>query len=177
MNTNQLYKEYARVIEMCEVTELEDKPWVCVKGRCKSIFLNHPHFDRDPSEYEFAVAVLEGKPVFENDIVYRKEDGQKFLVDGIFQNERGLIKLDFDNSSAIWKQNNFAKCFTWTPPPKRTFMLNGVELPCPVSSKRDFTQTGFSIDNVPFCFESFEDAITVKQAIVNLLTEARDKHD
>lgn len=166
---------------MCEGTELEDKPWVCLQWRnipngCGKwrYFDHHPNFEIfDPhSEVRFSVAVLEGKPVFENDIVYRKEDGYKFLVDGIFQNERGLIKLDFDNSSAIWKQNNFAKCFTWTPPaPKRTFKLNGVELPCPSNTKK----FGFYCSGRFYGFDSIDESDMVSDALHRILTESRDK--
>lgn len=31
MNQNDLYIEYARTIEMCKGTALENTPWVCVK--------------------------------------------------------------------------------------------------------------------------------------------------
>lgn len=162
MNTNDLYLEYARVIQMCKGTELEDTPWVCVKREGVTNFDNHPKFSEHDDYYEFAVAVLEGLPVFVGDVVYGTTTGSKYTV---HVREDGNILPSFEHMG-----------LTWTPPTqKRTFTLNGVALPCPVDSNLFFTQTGFHIDNVPFCFESFEDAIAVKQALTKLLTESRDK--
>ena len=36
MNQKDLYIEYARVIEMCQGTALEDTPWACVKSEGNS---------------------------------------------------------------------------------------------------------------------------------------------
>lgn len=183
MNTNDLYLEYARVIKMCEGTELEDTPWVCVKigDSTPSDNRTHPLFNHKPETYKFAVAVLEGKPVFENDIVYRKADGFKVLVEELIDGR--IIKLDSNNSSPMLTRNEFRQCFTWTPPtPKRTFTLNGVELPCPVNTdqacdiKRDSPYAGgYAVFNEIFYFDSLEDARKVEKEILNLLTEARDK--
>lgn len=172
MNTNDLYLEYARVIQMCKGTELEYKTWRMAQwrnipnGASKwECFTTHPDFGRfDPqTEVRFAVAVLEGKPVWVGDKVFIRNNKYPDVNWKLFD---------------YWKNDiaTLSKDWTWTPPPpKRTFTLNGVELPCPVDSNLFFTQTGFNIDNVPFCFESFDDAIAVKQALTKLLTEARDK--
>ena len=78
MNQNDLYIEYARVIEMCKGTALESKPWVCVKWDGE-VFDEHPAFDAEPELYEFAIAILEDKPVFVGDSLYHPS-GAKWIV-------------------------------------------------------------------------------------------------
>lgn len=184
MNTNDLYLEYARVIQMCEGTELEDTPWVCVKARYKSIFINHPEFDGAPSEYEFAVAILEGKPIFVGSILYDKLDEnifpQEIAVRGI--DEHGALLIGSRYKWSSWKENA-----SWTPPtkPKRTFTLSGGgqisgyksgDLPCPVDSGiSKHAACTLEIGEYFFGFASVDDMCIVENAIVNLLTEARDK--
>jgi hypothetical protein len=139
----------------------------------------HPGLSASIEKYEFAVAVLEGRPVFENDIVYRKEDGYKVLVEGLMHNtnDRWLIKLDFDNRLALWKPNQFSQFFTWTPPtPKRTFTLNGVELPCPVTFLKESDERHMiQIHNNSFYYKSGDEYDQVTSALIRILTEARDK--
>lgn len=116
MNTNDLYLEYARVIEMCKGTELEDTPWACVRWRWKMSvewfdFPGHPNFsETNPSifrkDVDFAVAVLEGRPVFVGDTIYGKDSG--------------VMQIIQKDSAIIWKLTS--EYYTWTPPtPKRTF--------------------------------------------------------
>ena len=115
MQQNDLYIKYARVIEMCKGTALESTPWLCVKYDGEVMF-RHPAFDVTPKYYEFAIAILEDKPVFVGDTLYHKETGKKYIVSSI----------------------TVFKFLTWQPPkPKRTFMLNGVELPCPSKKPTD----------------------------------------
>lgn len=164
MNTNDLYLEYARVIEMCKGTELEDTPWRIIQwrnipnGASKwECFTTHPDFGRlDPqTEVRFSVAVLEGKPVFVGDRIWLK-DGHQFAVEDD-------MYVDTESMS-------------WTPPtPKRTFTLNGVELPCPIRLNLDSPKIELRINDVNFYFSSFDDLEKVSKSITNILTEARDK--
>lgn len=167
----ELNREYwGRVHDMCAGTNV--KPWECVKLG-DNLFDEHPRFDDDLSEYVIAVAVLEDRPVFVGDTIYYKCDGEKLEIVRAGRNGDIIIKELFNREVSI---EFFTDDFTWTPPAtKRTFRINDDELPCPVSPNKDFTQTGFNIDNVPFCFNSFKEAVAVKQALVKLLTEARDK--
>ena len=105
MNQNDLYIEYARVIQMCKGTALENTPWVCVK--IYDGFHSHPQFNRSPELYKFAIAILEDKPVFVGDTLYWKTTGEEYIV------------------------NSYNKCtsmplgyMTWQPPkPKRRIVL------------------------------------------------------
>lgn len=185
MNTNDLYMEYARVIKMCEGTELEHETGKCVRWKWKSTdkwfyieHQGHPNFNGftiTMVDVDFAVAVLEGRPVFVGDVIYDKQDEyvRKLVVSGI--NDYGLLI----NGSAIvwrsWKDNA-----SWTPPPpKRTFTLNGVELPCPVRglSPKNLNVGIISLDGFGegFVFKSESDAKKVFNHLKNILEEARDK--
>lgn len=154
MNANNLYLEYARVIKMCKGTELEDRPWECVKldGK-KDFYLGHPDFTRDYMTREFAVAIMEGRPVFVGDEFY---------------NQHG-VKLKLISQS--W---DFSGC-TWTKPtPKRTFELNGEVLPCPIKERRA-TRDAISMLGDVFFFENSKDYEIWKRYFRKLLCEARDK--
>jgi len=177
MNTNHLYLEYARVIKMCEGTKLEGNPWVCVKigDSTPNDNRTHPLFNHKPETYKFAVAVLEGKPVFVGDVIYDKldEGARKIVVCG--SNEYGLI---INNSVMEWR--SWRESASWTPPtPKRTFTLNGVDLPCPVRDEGDdhVYEAGISLCGygMSFFFASQNDADQLFSYLKNLLTEARDK--
>lgn len=157
MNTNDLYLEYARVIKMCDGTKLEDTPWVCVKldGAALRDNYGHPGLSAFIEKYEFAVAVLEERPVFVGDRLWLK-DGHQFAVEN---------DLYVD-----------PKSMSWTPPkPKRTFKLNGKELPCPKPKFKEGTDWTFDISGYLFGFDTKEECDSVYQAIIKLLTEARDK--
>ena len=152
MNQNDLYIEYARVIEMCKGTALESKPWVCVKWDGE-VFDEHPAFDAEPELYEFAIAILEDKPVFVGDSLYHPS-GAKWIVG------------DTDDLTGM----------SWQPPkPKRTFELRGVELPCPVDWKESSNGDVAVIDGEIFWFKNKMDADLVRDTLSKIFREARDK--
>ena len=152
MNQNDLYIEYARVIEMCKGTALESKPWVCVKWDGE-VFDEHPAFDAEPELYEFAIAILEDKPVFVGDSLYHPS-GAKWIVG------------DTDDLTGM----------SWQPPkPKRTFELRGVELPCPVDWEESSNGDVAVIDGEIFWFRNKMDADLVRDTLSKIFREARDK--
>ncbi len=141
-----LYREWARVLDMCEGTEVD--PNTCCsyhgdRGSGSCMFLD------DPENYEFAVAILEGKPVFVGDKLYHIDgNGSYFTVDRTTVRFNGL---------------------TWNPP-NRTFMLNGVKLPCPIRGSVG-VHLGFS--GKDYFFASVDDRNKVSQAIIKILDEAK----
>lgn len=147
-NANEKYIEYARVIQMCKGTKFENEPWKCIRRADDYVYESHPGFG---SSYnlEFAVAIVEDEPVFVGDKVYWKIDEREFCW------ADGLITVD------KWDDR-----VTRTPP-KRTFMLNGEELPCPSLNGR--FSFGFTTD--AFKFDSEFDAIKVRSAIKRILEE------
>ncbi|MCP5244822.1 MAG: hypothetical protein H6937_02180 [Burkholderiales bacterium] len=113
MNTNDLYIEYARVIEMCKWTALENTPWDCVKLG-NQLFDEHPRFCVHSMEYKFAVAVLEDKTVFVGDVIYYKCDGERLEIIRAGRDGDIIIKELFNREVSI---EFFHDDFTWTPPP------------------------------------------------------------
>lgn len=174
MNRTDLYTQYAKVIELCKGTKLEETPWKGVRyDSCEFSFEDvdhHPNFKGDPAKYEFAVAVLEDKPVFVGDEIYHKLEAIKVRV----VNTTIVKSCDTNTNHGININEDY---FTWTPPaPKRTFTLNGVELPCPVDETSfDAMHNILHIGHCAFKFENKEDRKRVVCMLINLLTEARDK--
>lgn len=70
MKQSDLFRKYARMIDMCEGTAV--KPWWCVKmdGLQFNDECGKPKFDDNPDAYTFAIAIVEGKPVFKGDELY-----------------------------------------------------------------------------------------------------------
>ena len=155
----ELNLEYwGRVHDMCDAYNKQHgtsiKPQDCVKNRGNvwNLPIKHPVFD--DKNYDLAVAIIEDTPVFVGDKIYHK--AHKHCVK--------IIEGDFDY-----------RYWTITPPkPKRTFNLNGQQLPCP--SNNEFCDT-YLLDILGeyYYFESMEDRNNVAQAINILFNNARDK--
>jgi len=153
----ELNLEYwGRVHDMCDAynkqhgTNIDTKQCVKVDGDIWKMS-NHPAFSDIPGYYSLAVAIIENKPVFVGDKIYTKRTGQEITI-----TEGFLSAIDY----------------TITPPkPKRTFNLNGQQLPCP--SKDD--NYPLEILGEFYYFESREDRNKVAKAINDLLDNALDK--
>lgn len=154
----QLMTEYwGRVVPMVNEYSAKHntdiKPWECVKLPNYTIN-DHPTFRGKVGLYKLAVAILEGKPVFAGDMLWNK-----------LQNGQYAMPENFVIDPQNW---------TWhEPKPKRTFLLNGVELPCPVKRGQGDYLTRV-VGNV-FYFTNCDDRNFVDEQLYKLLTEARDK--
>lgn len=152
-----LMREYVRVSDMCDAYNKEHgtdvKPWECVKYSDNDFFKSHPNFNWEISGYEFAVAILEGRPVFVGDEIFGKMSGEGF---------------DWDN----WNDfdiHNISLYYTWTKP-TRTFTLNGV---APVVDRLD---EDYALDigrKYVYWFRSREDRDAALHALKNILDEAK----
>ncbi len=148
---------WGRVHDMCDAYNKQHgisiSPQHCVKnGGYIWDSKVHPVFGG--SKYDLAVAIIEDTPVFVGDKIYTKRTGQEVTV-----SEGFLSAIDY----------------TLTPPKKkRTFDLNGQQLPCP--SNNEFCDT-YLLDILGeyYYFESMEDRNNVAQAIDILFNNARDK--
>lgn len=160
MNYEELNMEYwGRVVPMVRDYNARHnadlKPVGCVKCGGLGILSDHPRFNTPSDDYELAVAILEGKPLFIGDTVYHKQSGIKRII----------------NTSEL--SDDFEDNFTWQQPkPKRTFTLNGVELPCPIDGGGSYPM---SVRGITFYFNSAEDRSATYNAIINTLVEARGK--
>lgn len=159
MKKSDLYREWARVMDMCDSTGV--MPWHCVvvpETREPHRNDRMPDFVLPNSFYEFAVAILEDKPVFVGDRIWLKSIGAYSIVPA-----KEALHTGITDEYCSWVE------------PKKTFMLNGVELPCP-DGKDDYY--GYSLDILhkkfhKFYFKNNEDEIKVAEAIIKLLEDAR----
>jgi len=154
----ELNLEYwGRVHDMCDAYNKQHgtniKTQQCVKyyGNVWDLPIKHPVFD--DKNYDLAVAIIEGKPVFVGDKIYTKRTCQEITV-----TEGFLSAIDYTLTQ---------------PQKKRTFELNGQQLPCP----SDEILCACTLDFLgnDFYFESIEDRNKVEKAINDLLNNARDK--
>lgn len=110
-----LHREYARVCDLCEGVEV--KSWKCVRmntlGTIRYYF-DDPKFIEPPERYQFALAIVEGKPVFPGDLLYNKITGKQSTIFSEIVGNR----LTLEN-------------WSWNPPQPKKLVLNGVELPMP----------------------------------------------
>lgn len=76
MKKSDLHREWARVLDMCEGTKVDPVDCWKIGVRRPGIV---PRFCEDLERYEFAVAILEDKPVFVGDVLYH-ESGSKHII-------------------------------------------------------------------------------------------------
>lgn len=83
MKRSDLYREYARVIDMCEGKGIP--PERCVK-RAGEVQCSDPTFYFASGLYTFAIGICEGTPVFACDVLYSRKTGDthKFMAPGDF---------------------------------------------------------------------------------------------
>ena len=147
---------WGRLYDMCDDYNKRHgtniKPQDCVKHCGGKWNLKEPPMF-DGHKYDLAVAIIEDTPVFVGDKIYTKRTCQEITV-----TEGFLSAIDY----------------TLTQPQKRTFDLNGQQLPCP--SNNEFCDT-YLLDILGeyYYFESMEDRNNVAQAINILFNNARDK--
>jgi len=163
-NLQGCLREWARVLDMCEGTDV--KPTTCwrygggrgIDGRAPTFTVGHvPSFGYD--SYNFAIAIVEGKPVFEGDTLH--SPGDAFAVSG---SDGANLYGQFMGGDVC--------CFSiglcsWNPPKKKTFTLNGVDLPVP-----DFSPEGFSLDDRT-TLATLGEAQQVQDALDALFDEGR----
>lgn len=145
---------WGRLYDMCDDYNKRHgtniKPQDCVKHCGGKWNLKEPPMF-DGHKYDLAVAIIEDKPVFVGDKIYTKRTGQEITV-----TEGFLSAVDY----------------TLTRPHKRTFELNGKQLPCPETAPCGFTLSLFGHN---FYYAEYEDVNKVERAIFDMLNNARDK--
>lgn len=134
-------------------------PWECVKFENKLIDVHgHPGFLDRTENYTFAIAIVEDKPVFSGDILCDKKSGNQYIVTDYFPD-----KINFDKLSWTRKHK------------KRTFMLNGAELPSPINDHDFFNSYSLTINGHQFYFANEEHRNVVSRRLTTILAESRDK--
>lgn len=152
----ELNLEYwGRIHDMCDAYNKQHgtsiKTQQCVKyyGNVWNLPIKHPVFD--DKNYDLAVAIIDDTPVFVGDKIYTKRTGQEVTV-----SEGFLSAIDY----------------TLKPPKKkRTFDLNGKQLPCP---SEDYDESVLELLGEHYYFDSIEDRNEVAREIIKLLDNALD---
>lgn len=155
MKKSDLYREWARVLDMCELTKV--KPESCWKYAGFKTDQHIPEFAEDYNKYEFAVAILEGKPVFVGDRIWLKSIGAYSIVPA-----KEALHTGITDEYCSWVE------------PKKTFMIDGVELPSPRPYRVEngnFLIIAGTKHNY-YAFDKIIDRNRVERAIVNILEDA-----
>jgi len=130
-----LHREYARVIDMCEGTNID--PLECVK--CDGLEIDEgPFFDWTVHSYQFALAIVEGKPVFPGDLLYNSNTKKRHFIDSVI-----------DKNHDDW---------SWNQPQPKKMVLNDTEIPSAVAAQQ-------LSNNVIVVFEKINDATVFFNAI------------
>ena len=155
-----LHDEYARVIRMCKGTKV--KPHECVRLFGKSVKSSSTEwlFSELPSAYTFALSIVEDLPAFEGDIFYHKFYGK------CAASSPGRFKDAVISTLILSGFRRMPGIFSWTPPKKTTFPLDGENLPSPDGGSYSFYTNGkyFNYSNV-------EDRDKVSKAIDKFITK------
>ena len=123
MKQSDLWRKFADMVDLCEGTGID--PWKCVKFD-GVVWGNRLGFEALPKCYQFALAIVEGKPVFEGDELYTKDVGKCIAIKNTVDLQSAVrVRLD-GGTKRLFKTNSLS----WNPP-KRIFLLNGEELPLP----------------------------------------------
>lgn len=119
MNKIEALRKEADLREMCEGTKVNW--WECMKGFAGNICLDHGYATQwlktsDGTDIRYALAIVEGKPVFVGDALYCRDF--QFSVDGI--KDCKLTGVDC-NAYAVAEVSP-AIC-SWNPPKPKTVMV------------------------------------------------------
>jgi len=123
---SDIYRELARVMDLCDGIKNVNY-WNCIKLRGKICAIN-PSLSNDLNEYEFAIAVVEDRPVFVGDVLYYKNYRQKAI--GLIGNDSLQVVSDDCDSKYNNKVGaiNFSD-LSWNPPkPKALCQIQGKDI-------------------------------------------------
>ena len=91
MKKSDLFREYARCVDMCEGTMISPKACFKYDNRIYGLaWTGHPSFELEPEKYEFALAIVENMPVWEGNCLYSKTSGQSYFAQSNCRNFEDL---------------------------------------------------------------------------------------
>jgi hypothetical protein len=112
MTLAKLYEEAARVAKIIEGTDLKMHDVVKYSGEN----IPYPNFYSNRNEYEFALAIVEGKPVFKGDVLWNVPNNFKFTADR--SDYIGGVQRIIGGSLCAWLE-----AASWNPPKPKTVMV------------------------------------------------------
>ncbi len=117
MKKSDLYREYARALDMCENTEVREID--CIRW-CEKPVLESGQFHNWPLEkYSFALAIVEDKPVFEGDKMWCILGEPREVTIKELCNGTHLVATD----GGIFALSNIEKCLSWNQPKPETITV------------------------------------------------------
>jgi len=149
MKYSDLLRKKADMVDLVAGTNL--LWWECCKIN-GDVFLNADYNFLSDGDYEFALGIVEGKPVFEGDVLYTLKDGLK-------------IHVKFNNDKSAFNQE-WARTVSWNPPAPKTITINGKEYPAPDDSDSYF---GVNINGKFFSYKESMEAVVVTKALWALM--------
>lgn len=144
-----LFRRWADVLDMCGGNESHAQ--MCVKYG-GGFELPQPFLTGRPEYYEFAIDIVEGKPVFRGDVLYCTDSNCHVCkANGTTKFIAGVEPFDPN------------KC-TWNPPKPKTITINGVEVKAPnlIGWPYAYTKEKFTVHSE---FSSKADAEAFKAAM------------
>lgn len=146
LSRTDCFREYARVIEMCEGTLVDSKTCIRLDGESSSC--TSLSFMNTAITYTFAIRIHEGTPVFEGDLLYGTTED--------------ILGREYE-AKPYWNNSTWAG-LSWGKPVKKTCLLNGTELPLADGNKFDYPLLLTEIK-----YKNIENRDKVSAAIVKLL--------
>lgn len=113
---SDLFREYARVIDLCEGTKVNSFECAKYKSNTHGYHLNFN--EGDINNYNFALDIVEDKPVFAGDVLYGICSGIKYTL-----NDAGVYKPSLDGAFSFHVENGETPPLTWTKPDEFAHIL------------------------------------------------------
>lgn len=140
-----MHHYWGHIFDMCKHTKLQGREWECVRFETEKLE-DHPTFISPPEYYEFAVGIVEDRPVFPGDRLW--EPGKPLIVDEYTD----LFHL------------------TWIPPSQEECIQN---LPAPVGKSEGLILIMSGEEQ--FYVRTYKDYEQWRAYFASLLIAARDK--
>jgi hypothetical protein len=161
---SEVFSEFARVSKMIEGIDLLLREVYKLDGKLP--MHDKPLIRYNTSKYTFALALVEGKPVFAGDKLWSKYFKKLVTIKGMSVEP---LLLAIDMAEELGTSYEYAKDLTWNQP-KKTFMLNGEELPLPDNTTVNIRFTArFCSELMEFSWNSTSGRDKVQKAILKLL--------
>ncbi len=116
MKKSDLYREYARVVDMCEGTNVRPNTCVDLDGSRTDHFDN---FTSNPDDYTFAITIIEGKPLFAGDKLWCISGNQREVTIEKLFNGTHLVATD----GGMFALGNIKRYLSWNPPKSATITV------------------------------------------------------
>lgn len=121
----EVFEQFARVAKLIEGTDLELVDVFKFYGEKPNFeYANSDRMLSTPERYSFALALVEGKPVFTGDKLWSNFSNREVIIGGTTVYKDNLYLTHMNNAGE--EGDTCLDKLTWKQP-KKTFLLNGIE--------------------------------------------------